>query len=717
MPDISKLLSAQSVAIVGASPDATKLRGLLFEVISRPGYHGRIYPVTPSHKEIAGHACYATVDDLPETVDLAILLVPAGIVVSELERCGKTGIKAAAIVASGFAEQTGEEGEAMQRELSKVIAKYDMAVTGPNALGFVNLALSLLPTFSPAIVRASLPLLPEWHNDGGRIAVIAQSGAIGFGIYDRGRLRELPFRYVVTTGNEAGLRAFDLVEYMLEEDEIHVFCMFLEDIRDGEQFRRVAARALRENKPILVSKVGRSQAAQESAASHTGAMAGSDRVNRAVLEEYGVVLCDDLDQLVDIAAAFYHNRNKLPQGRRVAISAGTGGGGGWMADMCDAVGLEVPVLDPKAREKIDAILPVYGSSRNPVDGTAQAVTSVGYAELLRLTSTADNIDGSIMVTSARAAHHFAKEKDKFFTIGRDAIKPVVAWTYTWPTQETIAFFAAAGVPLFTATKSTANAMAALANYRETQESFIEARAARQLSAEQRAADREKIADANCEFTARKLLAEHGIGRVDGQLVRTPDQAFDVAQKIGRPLVMKIQSPDIQHKTEASGVLLNIQGGDAAAEAYDKLIKSAKAYKPNACVEGVLLEPMAAPGIEMILGVHNDATFGPMILVGMGGIFAEIMEDTVLASPVATSEGATALVHRLKGAPLLTGARGRQPADIAAVAELIVALSGFAVEHADAIVSIDLNPVIVHPAGEGLSVVDALIESATRKDQP
>ncbi|MFY0612568.1 MAG: acetate--CoA ligase family protein [Hyphomicrobiaceae bacterium] len=711
MPDISKLLSAESVAIVGASPDATRIRGILFDVITRPGYEGRIYPVTPSHKEIAGHTCYPTVDDLPEAVDLAVLLVPAEVVAAELERCGKAGIKAAAIIASGFAEQVGEEGDAMQRKLSEVIAKYDMAVTGPNALGFVNLAKSFLPTFSPAISRPALPLLPEWHTEGGRVAIIAQSGAIGFGMFDRGRLREIPFRYVVTTGNEAGLRAFDLVEYMLEEDETDLFCMFLEDIRDGEQFRRVAARALKENKQLIVAKIGRSQAAQESAASHTGAMAGSDRVNRAVLEEYGVILCDDLDQLVDTAAAFYHNRNKLPQGRRIAISAGTGGGGGWMADMCDGLNLEIPVLDAAAREKIDAVLPPYGSSRNPVDGTAQAITSVGYAELLNLTASANNIDGCIMVTSARNAHHFTKEKDKFFTIGRDGSKPVVAWTYTWPSQDTIAFFAAAGVPLYTATRSAANGMAELANYSEARDAFNAPLQAADCGTSDLQADREKVQKANFEFAARQLLAEHGIGRLDGHLVQDGKAAAAAAGTIDGRVVMKIQSSDILHKTEANGVILNVSGGEAAADSYAALIQSAQAYDPNADIKGVLVEPMADAGTEMILGVQNDATFGPMILVGMGGIFTEIMEDTVLASPVATKQAATALIHRLKGAPLLTGARGKLPADIDAVADLIVALSKFAVRYADAVSTIDLNPVIVHPAGEGLSVVDALIEAS------
>ncbi len=710
MPDISKLLNAESVAVVGASPDTTRLRGLLFQVLCREPYEGRVYPVTPTHKEIDGRTCYATVNDLPETVDLAILLVPADKVAAEVARCGKAGIKAAAIVASGFAEQTGAEGEVLQRELSETIARYDMAVTGPNALGFVNLAKSLCPTFSPAIARSSLPLLPEWHNDGGKLAVIAQSGAIGFGMYDRGRLRELPFRYVVTTGNEAGLRAFDLVEYMLEEGETDVFCLFLEDIRDGAQFRRVAARALKEGKPILAVKIGRSQAAQESAASHTGAMAGSDRVNRAVLQEYGVTLCEDLDQLVDIAAAFYHNRTKLPQGRRIAISAGTGGGGGWMCDMCDDVGLEVPVLDPKARAKIDAVLPPYGSSRNPVDGTAQAIHMLGYAELLRLTAAADNIDASIMVTSARAAHVFERERDNFAVIGRNGTKPVVVWTYTWPTQATIAFFAESGLPLLTDTANAAKAMAALATYRETKDAFAEPLLPG--TGPGAASDGTIIAEADTEFTARRLLADHGIGTFDARLVTDRDAAIAAFEAINGSAAMKVQSPEIAHKSDIGGVRLNLVGdASTLGDAFDEMISTVGRAKPGVAIHGALIEPMAASGVEMILGVQNDATFGPMILVGLGGIYAEVFNDTALASPVASRAQASKLIHRLKGAAILSGARGKPPSDIDALADTIVALSRFATRFQPHIRSIDLNPVIVHPAGEGVTIADAFIEPA------
>ena len=707
MPNIAKLLSAKSVAVVGASPDTKKIRGMLFDVLCRYPFDGPIYPVTPSHAEVMDRKAYARIGDIPEPVDLAVLAIPADGVVEELERCGKAGVGAAAILTSGFAEQAGEEGAAMQQALKDVIAKYDMAVTGPNSLGFVNFASGLAPTFSPALFRASLPLLPEWHDEGGRIAVVAQSGAIGFGMYDRGRLRELPFRYVVTTGNEAGLHAFDLIEYMLDEGETDVFMLFLEDIRDAETFRRVARKALDAGKPILVTKIGRSQASMESAVSHTGAMAGSDRVNRATLEAYGVTLCDDFDQMVDTAAAFYHNRKKLPKGRRIGITAGSGGGGGWIADACDAVGLEVPELDPDTRATIDAVLPPYGSSRNPVDGTAQAIGEIGYAELVRLTSASPLVDAAIMVTSARATHHYEKERHNFVRIGREGTKPVVVWSYTWPTQETIGFFANAGLPLLTDLNNAAHAMAAMLDYRERHESFTPPLDETAATDADTTADATVIAGARTEFAARELLARHGIGEFKGSLARTRDEAESALSGLSGAGVMKIQSPDIPHKSEAQGIALKV-GPDDAASTFDRLTAAGESYKPGAVIEGVLVEPMARPGREVILGVQNDAVFGPMILVGLGGIFTEILEDTILSPPVADAASARRLIGRLKGSKILEGARGQTPADVDALAETIVALSRFAVRFSPHIDSVDLNPVFVHDAGEGVSIVDALI---------
>lgn len=708
MPDISKLLWPSSVAAIGASPDATKLRGMILDVMLRQPYAGRIYPINPSYQEIQGQRCFASIADVPDQVDLAVLAIPAEAVVDELRRCGEAGVKAAAIMTSGFAEQTGEEGRAMQMALAEIIDKYDMAVTGPNALGFANFASNLCATFSPAIRKADLPLMPEWHKDGGRVAVVAQSGAIGYSFYDRGRMRELPFRYVVTTGNEAGLAVFDMVDFMLDEGKTDVFILFIESIKCPATFRRVAEKALRAGKPIIAVKVGRSEAGMLAASSHTASLAGSDRVNRAMFEAYGILLVEDQDEAVDFASAFLHNQHRLPKGNRVGISSSTGGGGGWLADQSTAEGLEVPELDRAARDTIDAILPAYGTSRNPVDATAQAVHQVGYAELTRLTGLSSNVDGIMVIMSARVADSFEKERERLREVGKGSAKPIVAWTYTWPLQETVALLAEAGYSLTTNVRNCARAMAAMVRYREKREAFVAP-----LPATETAADASLPALAGAggvipEHAARALLAGHGIGAVAGRLATSRDEAVQAATELPAPLAMKIQSAAIPHKTDVGGVALNVASPDGAGEAFDKLMAAAKAAAPDAAIDGVLIEPMARRGREMILGVNRDDVFGPMILVGVGGIYAELLDDTVLSPPVASREAAIDLLRRLKSFKLLEGQRGEAAADIEALAGVIVRLSRFAADNAAHVREVDINPILVHEQGAGVSIVDALI---------
>lgn len=711
MPDIGKLLWPETVAVIGASPNEKSLRGMTLSVLLSHPFKGRVYAVNASHKEIQGQTAYPSVTAVPEPVDLAVLIIPAQFVVEEMERCGQAGVKAAAIITSGFAEQRDESGLELQRALKEIIERYDMAVIGPNAQGYANLAASLCPTFSPAMRKPDLPLLPEWHTEGGRVAAIAQSGALGFSFYDRGRLSELPFRYVVTTGNEAGLHAFDLVDYMLDEGETDVFILFLEDIRDPAVFRRVAEKALKAGKPIIATKVGASEAGQLSAASHTGALAGSHRVNQAMFDAYGIVTARDQDEMIDLAQAFLKNKNRLPKGRNIGISSGTGGGAGWLSDACHAKGLDVPELDPATREKIDAILPAYGSSRNPVDGTAQAIREVGYARLLSMVAESDRIDALAMITSARAGDVYLAEKENFFRVGQETQKPIVAWTYTWPKQETIALFAAAGYPLMTNLSNAALALHEMIAYREKREGFLAPLEAGDAGTRVDLAAHSGTDRVIPEHAARKLLAAASIGSASGRLVTNGAEAADAARTFDCPLAMKIQSAAIPHKSDIGGVALGIATPDAAQAAFDRIVSAAAAARPGAKIDGVLVEPMAPGGIEMILGVQNDAAFGPMILVGAGGIYAEWLDDTILSPPVANKQAALALIGRLKIARLLEGARGRPAADIDALAETIVRLSRFAVDNAAGIGEIDINPVLVHEAGQGLSIVDALIVTA------
>ncbi|MEM7749548.1 MAG: acetate--CoA ligase family protein [Pseudomonadota bacterium] len=701
LPDIGKLLWPNAVAVIGASPNEQSLRGMIMSVLINQPFSGNIYPVNASHQEVQGRKAYATINEVPEQVDLAVLIIPAEFIVDEMERCGRAGVKAAAIITSGFAEQADDATVEMQRRLSEIIEQYDMAVLGPNAQGYANFAAALCPTFSPAMRNPKLSLIPEWHKDGGRVAAIAQSGALGFSFYDRGRMRELPFRYVVTTGNEAGLHAFDLVDYMLDEGQTDVFILFLEDIRDTQVFRRVAEKALSQGKPIIAAKVGASEAGQLSAASHTGALAGSHRINQAMFDHYGIITARDQDEMVDLASAFLVNRKRLPKGNRVGISSGTGGGAGWLSDACHANGLDVPELDPTTRARIDEVLPPYGSSRNPVDGTAQAIREVGYARLVSMVGESERIDALAMITSAVAEEAYYREKENFFKVGQSSEKPIVAWTYTWPKQETAALFAAAGYPLMSNLSNAALALSAMLKYGERKAEFCQPLECQEESRFHEAASL-------TEFEAKQRLAAHGIGQNRGQLVTSREGAVEAAASFEEDAVLKIQSADILHKTEAGGIALNVSTADEISAAYDRIIESAQSHHPNADIAGVLVEPMMPSGQEMIVGMIRDAAFGPMMMVGMGGIYAEILDDVIFFPPIGDLQAAKQQIRKLNGASILAGARGRPPADIDALAGTIVALSRFVAEEGASISEIDLNPVLVHEQGKGVSIVDALI---------
>lgn len=710
MPDIGALLGPRSVAVIGASNDTGGLRGIIFEVMRSHPFAGAIHPVSRSQPEVQGLKAYRSIADVPGPVDLAVLIIPSEYVLDELARCGEAGVRAALIITSGFAEQAGEAGSDLQAAIRPIAERYDMAVCGPNSEGFANTDNALCPTFSPALNAPEKPLLPEWHAHG-KVSVVAQSGAVGFSFYDRGRRKELPFRHVVTTGNEASLAVFDLVEHMLDEDASDVFILFLEDIKDPATFRRVAEKALRAGKPLIATKIGRSDAGRRAAASHTGALAGAYSAYEAMLAHYGVPIGDDNEELVDIAAGFMTNAGRLPQGRRIGICTGSGGAGGWMADACVARGLEVPELDPETRALIDAHLPPYGTSQNPVDGTAQAIRKIGYGELARLTSLSDRVDGVIMVTTARDVRSYERERDTLFRVARELEKPILCWTYTWPHPDAVALFAEAGYALYTTMRNCARTMALMADYREVRERFLrvpEIQPAPAAEKDRVAAALEAAGPVLCECEAKPLLAAYGIGRNDGALVGSRDAAVSAAAEIGGPVALKVQSPDILHKTEAGALALDLSTPDEVGEAYDGLLARVRDDAPDARLKGVLVQAMAPPGVEVILGINRDPQFGPMLMLGLGGIHVEVLKDVVFAPVPLDAEAARHLIGRLEAARVLDGVRGQPAADVDALVDAAVGLSRFAADHADRIAEIDLNPVRAHPRGRGISIVDALI---------
>jgi acyl-CoA synthetase (NDP forming) len=465
---LDALLSPRTIAVVGASPDAHIFRGRTLKVMRGHPYDGRIYPVSRSHAEVQGLPAYPSVAAIPEPIDLAILIIPAEAVPDELERCGAAGVKAAMILSSGFSEARGSAGAALQARVVAIAERHAMIVCGPNAEGFANTRAALCATFSPAVDGLAVPLVPPWRTRG-HIAVVAQSGGMGFGMFDRGRPKELPFSHVITTGNEACLETFEVVEHLLDEGTTDVVLVFLESIRNPRSFERVAARALAAGVPIIVAKIGRSEPGRRATLSHTGAIAGDYADYQALFRRHGIVEADDIDEIVDLAQAFSLHRDRLPAGLRVGIGTASGGGGGWLADICVAAGLTVPVLDAATRARLDERIPPYGSSQNPVDATAQAIIQSGYSELAAVIAGSPEVDAVIMIVSARATASFEKEIDRLTAIAQASDKPIVMWSYTLPTAETTRLLSQAGYPLFTNMRTCARAVAAMAHYRAARE--------------------------------------------------------------------------------------------------------------------------------------------------------------------------------------------------------------------------------------------------------
>jgi acetate---CoA ligase (ADP-forming) len=707
MPDLRPLLSPKSLCIVGAASDES-IRGRLTKQLIGHGFDGPIYPVTRSQAEILGHKAYKSVAELPEPVDLAVIVVPAAHVISTIEQCGARGIPAAVIISSGFGEEKSDEAAQRDTQLRELAAKLDMAICGPNSEGLVNPLRPLVATFSPVFHDTAKPLLPK-GSKARPIAVSCQSGALTFSFLSRGQPRQLQFTTQVSSGNQTVLEAHDYIEAAMESGAADIFLVYLEGIRQPVRFRAVADKAAALGKPLIVAKVGRSDAGRRAAASHTGSLAQSGAIDDAIFRHHGIIRGEDIDHMLDMSAAFAFC--KLPKGNRVAIITGSGGSAAWMADILSAHGLEVPELETDIQASIMAMLPSYASAANPIDATAQAIGEVGYKPIVELVRRSKRIDTILLIASVANESTARKRAEELAGVVDETPQPMLLCTYTTATAGAMAGFAEIGIPCYTSMPSCARAIRALADYGRFRERIAGRAAPVETPPHLRDTVGKALAESGkvlTEVQAKALLAAYGVKRVPEFLATGEDDASDAAMRIGGAVALKVQSPDIVHKTEAGAVLLGLSGNAAVREGYRTVLARAKAVVPNVRIDGVLVQAMARRGQEMILGVTRDAVFGPMLMVGLGGIHVEVLKDVAFAPVPLDPEAALALLGELKGAALLDGVRGAKPADKAALAELMVALSRFAADHAGQIAEIDLNPVIVHEAGQGLSVVDALI---------
>src|SRR5216684_1112527 len=511
MPDLRPLLSPDSVAIIGAAADDS-LRGRLTHQLIEHGFDGHIYPVTRSQKEVLGHRAYATVAEIPEAADLAVILVPAAHVVATIEQCTARGIPAAVVISSGFAEEKSEEAAARDGALRAIAERTGMLIAGPNSEGLVNPLRSLVATFSPVFHDPQQKLLPQ-ASRARPIAVSCQSGALTFAFLSRGRDRQLRFTYQVSAGNQTVLEAHDYVDWVLDEGGADIFLCYLEGIRDTARFRAVADKAARMKKPLIVAKVGRSDAGRRAAASHTGALAHAGTADDAIFRHHGIIRGEDLDHMVDVATAFAYC--PLPRGNRVAVITGSGGSAVWMADILSAHGLELPVLEDDIQKRVLALLPSYASAQNPVDGTAQAIHEVGYARLVEIVRESRRIDVILLIGSLANEATAKTRAEELAEVTGTTEQPILLCTYTTATEGAMAAFAEAGIPCYTSMPSCARAIRALVDYATFQTRRRRRKSAAATSADIRAEMDRSLASAGpvlAEAEAKALLARYGVPR-------------------------------------------------------------------------------------------------------------------------------------------------------------------------------------------------------------
>ena len=695
--DVATLLRPRSIAIVGVSPEPGSLGGAVLANLEKFGYRGSIHLVSRNRAEIGGRPCLPAIDDLPENIDVAVLAVPAGGIKEAVAACTRRKVAGAIVYAAGFAE-TGEAGIAEQDAIVRLAHDAGMAFVGPNCIGLTNFADGVPLTYEP--------LTPLPGSEAPAIGIVAQSGAMASALRPALLSKGLNVSHVVSTGNEASLGAEDFLAFLVEDARTSAVVVFAEQLRHPQRFLAIARRAREVRKPIVMMHPGRSSRARESARTHTGALAGDYAVMTTVIRHEAVVLVDTMEELIDTAELLA--RFRAPPTAGAAIITNSGAFKGFALDFCETIGLDLPKPEAQTLEALKKVLPPFAAIDNPLDTTGQTIKDPWIFTDSAAALLADERIGSLIVSIVPGGPKQAMAKvdallPPLTATGKPVAVAVMGDEGPLP-AEFVPAFRAKGVPCFRAPERVLRAMAHATDY------------GRRLAAGSRASDmscpdfelprRGTLA----EYEGKAVIAKLGIPVPRGALARSSAEAQQIAAEIGYPVVLKAQAAALEHKSDAGGVILGICDADALSAAWERLHRDVAAARPNIALDGVLVEAMGAAGVEMVVGGRRDPHWGPVLLVGLGGIWIEALHDVRLMPADLSAEAIVGEVAKLKGAALLHGLRGRPQADIDALAATVARIG--ALMHArPEITEIDINPLIVHPKGEGVLALDALLVSS------
>lgn len=699
---------ARRIAVIGASADPTKIGGRPVHLLLRQGYAGAIYPINPKGGEIQGLPAYTGLADTPEVPELALVAVPAAQAVAAVRDCAERGVAAVTVLSAGFAE-AGEAGALWQAELRAIARRHGMRLLGPNCLGTVGVADKVIGSFSVA--------LEDHYPAAGAVGIVSQSGNIGSYTLQILSQQGVGISRLITTGNEADVDLADGVATLAEDPATRVILCCMETCRDGDRLRQALDLARARGTPVVVLKIGATEQGQAAAASHTGALAGSDAVIDAVFQRHGALRVRSHEDLLEVGQAVAQLApTRLPREAAVTLIAASGGFGIMMADAMSQAGLALPPLAEATRQRILQVLPGAGT-HNPVDASAQISSRPDI--LFEVLSALQEAPGqattvlflSLALYSTRLRGVYLEALGHLQAAHPD--RPLVI--ISRGPADAVRQIQALGIPVFSNIDAAARGLAALARLGALQAPApAEAAAAPLLT---RGPERLPEACLRHEHGAKQALIAAGFEVPPERLVHSAEAAVQAAEAMGYPVVMKIASADIAHKTEVGGVALDLGDAEAVREAYAQMLASVARLAPEARLDGVLLAPMLRGGTELIAGVSRDPVFGPVIMVGMGGIYAELLRDVAVQPAPVDAAQALQMIRSLRLFALLDGARGQAPADIEAAARTVARLSEFACRHQDQVSEIDLNPILVRPRGQGVAILDALMLATPTEEKP
>ena len=688
---LETLLRPQSVAVIGASDNPARIGGRPIYSMLKGNFQGKLFPVNPNRDIVQGLKAYPDISSVPIPVDSAVISVPENVALKVIKECAERGVKSAVVFTSGFAE-IGNSGLNAQHQIANIASESGMRILGPNCLGVFNLSAGWFGTFANTLASKKIPTGP--------IGIVTQSGAYGGHLFTITQNRGVGTNYWVTTGNEVDIDVAEVIEFYAREPEIRVIISYAEGIKNGNRMRKALEAARNAKKPVIFMKVGSTEAGARAAASHTASLAGEDAVYDGLFKQYGVYRAETTEEMADVAYACQFGR--YPNGPKIGLQTISGGIGVQMADAASKKGFDVAPLPKSTQEKIKKLIPFAGVN-NPVDFTGQVLNERKLLEdSMRFVIDEADYDSQILYLASLPISEFTRDISlEIFTALRKLYPEELMFLSMIGPQESRKPYEEIGYPCFEDHSLAVRAMAALRYF-----AMVFKQGKQKVIASTRGNKLARLDRNISEFEAKSILSTAGIPTNREFLTESCGEAIEAQKTIDGPVVLKVASPDIPHKTEIGGVLLNLTTKEEVEEGYKKLITSVQSNAPEAKIDGIIVAEMISGGIETVLGVTNDPVFGPTVMFGLGGVFVEVLKDVAFRVAPFGTEEARRMIDEIRGRAVLDGARGAPPADIEALANAISALSIFAAENSDNIQTIDINPFIALP--KGAVAVDALI---------